>query len=75
MEEVVGKVTEVYTNEENTKVGYKILLNNGKEFVLEEKQEDINTNIFRDDIVAVRKTILYGKVFYDIELFYGDKNE
>lgn len=59
----------------SNKVGFKILLKNGKGMVIEEKQGDINTNIFRDDIVTVRKTILYGKVFYDIELFDGDSYE
>jgi len=82
MEEYYGVVKEVYIPNEDkidvmlsNMIGYKILLDNNEELIIEENQYDINCDICKEDKVIIRKQIIDTKVFYDIELEDGEYYE
>lgn len=83
MKEVFGKVIEVFipTNVDSlidimyvTKIGFKILCE-GDIITIIEEQNEFNVQIKKNDLVIIRKQIISGKEFVDIELFEGDFDE
>lgn len=78
MEELVGKVLEVYIPSLNSDgkitdvlindmIGFKVLVNN-EEINLEVVQNDENVEIMKDDDVIIIKQVISGKEFIDIKL-------
>lgn len=70
MEKIKGKVEEVYIPDEDimysTKIGFKIKAND-KIIVVEQEQNDENVNILKEDEVIIKKQIISGIEFIDIE--------
>lgn len=69
--EQIGKVIEVYIPGEDVmaskEIGFKVQL--GDEIIdIVEKQDEFNSMIHREDEVIIRKTIIDGREFVDIEL-------
>ena len=71
MEQKIGKVIEVFVpgNDamNSTKIGFKIEIENEVIEVIEE-QNEINANIYKNDLVLITKQVISGKEFIDIEL-------
>ncbi len=84
MERIIGKVKEVFIPEESnnglldvmdrTQIGFKIMTENGMEEIIL-KQDEFNSNIFKNDKVIITKQNISGKDFTDIELYGGADNE
>lgn len=84
MKKIIGKVTEVfipleYANDnlvdvmDRTKIGFKVMTDNGLEEVILEQNID-NAKIMKDDLVIITYQEISGKQFIDIELC-GDEYE
>ena len=77
MERKFGVVKEVYIPNDNVdvmlsnRIGFKVYVNN-EIITIEEEQNEINANIYKDDKVIVTKQIISGKEFMDIELCGDD---
>ena len=71
----IGKVKEVFIPEDETidsdKIGFKVMLDT-EMIELIEKQNERNSNIFKDDLVIITETNISNKIFKDIELYDGD---
>ena len=78
MKQNYGKVLEVFipNNEgiDSKNIGFKVLLDDDTEIEIIEEQDEINSNIFRDDEVIITRQIIDNNEFIDIELV-GDKIE
>ena len=78
MKQNYGKVLEVFipNNEviDSKNIGLKVLLDDGTKIEIIEEQDELNSNIFRDDEVIITRQIIDNKGFTDIELV-GDLNE
>lgn len=85
MNETIGKVIEVYIPKEyknnkmidivdSKKIGFKIQIDD-EIIQIEQEQNEVNSNIFRDDFVIITTQIISNKEFIDIEKYYGDENE
>ena len=81
MEKKIGKVIEVFIPKEyknnrlidvmdSTKIGFKVMLEDELIEIIEE-QDEINTNIYKNDLVVITKQTISGKDFTDIELYDG----
>ena len=85
MNRKIGKIIEVFIPEEyngnqkidimnSKKIGFKIQVD--EEIIeIEQEQNEVNSNIFRDDFVIITTQIISNKEFIDIEKYYGDENE
>lgn len=71
----IGKVKEVFIPEDETmdsdKIGFKVMLDTEMIEIIE-KQDERNSNIFKDDLVIITETNISNKIFKDIELYDGD---
>ncbi len=71
----IGKVKEVFIPEDKTinsdKIGFKVMLDTEMIEIIE-KQDEKNSNIFKDDLVIITETNISNKIFKDIELYDGD---
>lgn len=71
----IGKVKEVFLPEDETidsdKIGFKVMLDTEMIEIIE-KQDERNSNIFKDDLVIITETNISNKIFKDIELYDGD---
>ena len=71
----IGKVKEVFIPEDETmdadKIGFKVMLDTEMIEIIE-KQDERNSNIFKDDLVIITETNISNKNFKDIELYAGD---
>lgn len=71
----IGKVKEVFIPGDETidsdKIGFKIMLDTEMIEIIE-KQDERNSNIFKDDLVIITETNISNKIFKDIELYDGD---
>ena len=85
MEKKIGKVIEVFIPKEyknnrlidvmdSTKIGFKVMLEDELIEIIEE-QDEINTNIYKNDLVVITKQTISGKNFIDIELYDGGHYE
>ena len=85
MEKKIGKVIEVFIPKEykgarlidvmdSTKIGFKVILEDELIEIIEE-QDEINTNIYKNDLVVITKQTISGKNFIDIELYDGGHYE
>ena len=78
MKQNYGKVLEVFipNNEgiDSKNIGFKVLLDDGSKIEIIEEQDELNSNIFRDDGVLITRQIINNKEFTDIELV-GDMDE
>ena len=78
MKQNYGKVLEVFipNNEgiDSKNIGLKVLLDDGTKIEIIEEQDELNSNIFRDDEVIITRQIIDNKKFTDIELV-GDMDE
>ena len=85
MEKKIGKVIEVFIPKEykgarlidvmdSTKIGFKVILEDELIEIIEE-QDEINTNIYKNDLVVITKQTISGKDFTDIELYDGGHYE
>ena len=78
MKQNYGKVLEVFIpNSEgidSKNIGFKVLLDDGTKIEIIEEQDELNSNIFRDDEVVVTRQTIDNKEFTDIELV-GDMDE
>ena len=78
MKQNYGKVLEVFipNNEgiDSKNIGLKVLLDDGTKIEIIEEQDELNSNIFRDDEVIIRRQIIDNRQFTDIELV-GDMDE
>ena len=81
MEKKIGKVIEAFIPKEyknnrlidvmdSTKIGFKVMLEDELIEIIEE-QDEINTNIYKNDLVVITKQTISGKDFTDIELYDG----
>lgn len=73
MKELKGKVIEVFIPKEDnidilksTKIGFKVITNEGVKEIIEE-QDNYNVNILREDMVILREQIIDNHNFIDIE--------
>lgn len=74
MTKKIGKVVEVFIPEikmfDSDKIGFKVMLD--KEIIeIIEKQDERNSNIFKDDMVIITESNISDKIFKDIELYDG----
>ncbi len=71
----IGKVKEVFIPENKTidsdKIGFKVMLDT-KMIEIMEKQDERNSNIYKDDLVIITESNISNKIFTDIELYDGD---
>lgn len=78
MKQNYGKVLEVFipNNEgiDSKNICFKVLLDDGSKIEIIEEQDELNSNIFRDDEVIITRQIIDNKEFTDIELV-GDMDE
>ena len=78
MKQNYGKVLEVFipNNEgiDSKNIGLKVLLDDGTKIEIIEEQDELNSNIFRDDEVIITRQIIDNRQFTDIELV-GDMDE
>ena len=78
MKQNYGKVLEVFipNNEviDSKNIGLKVLLDDGTKIEIIEEQDELNSNIFRDDEVIITRQIIGNMEFTNIELA-GDLNE
>ena len=78
MKQNYGKVLEVFipNNEgiDSKNIGFKVLLDDGSKIEIIEEQDELNSNIFRDDEVIIIRQIIGNMEFTNIELA-GDLNE
>lgn len=85
MEKKIGKVIEVFIPKEykgarlidvmdSEKIGFKVMLEDELIEIIEE-QDEINTNIYKNDLVVITKQTISGKNFIDIELYDGGHYE
>lgn len=85
MEKKIGKVIEVFIPKEykgarlidvmdSEKIGFKVMLEDELIEIIEE-QDEINTNIYKNDLVVITKQTISGKKFIDIELYDGGHYE
>ena len=69
--EKIGKVMEVFLPNDDIEskyIGFKIKFDDEiQEFVV--KQNEINCQIMREDMAIVRKQVISGREFLDIELY------
>ena len=78
---MLGKIVEVFIpNEDNVdvmdsnKIGFKIDI--GDDIItLIQEQDEFNTDLFKDDLVEIRKQVIDGKEFVDIVRIGEDSNE
>lgn len=75
MKRKLGKVKEVFIPEDKNidsdKIGFKVMLDTEMIEIIE-KQDERNSNIFKDDLVIITETNISNKIFKDIELYDGD---
>lgn len=85
MTKSIGKVMEVFVPEQykngilldamdRTNIGFKIQIDD-EIIEIEQEQNELNSNIFKDDLVIVTTQIISNKKFIDIEKYYGDEYE
>ena len=72
MKQNYGKVLEVFipNNEgiDSKNIGLKVLLDDGTKIEIIEEQDELNSNIFRDDEVIITRQIIGNMEFTNIEL-------
>ena len=72
MKQNYGKVLEVFIpNDEgidSKNIGLKVLLDDGTKIEIIEEQDELNSNIFRDDEVIITRQIIGNMEFTNIEL-------
>ncbi len=85
MDKTIGRVLDVFIPKEykdgklldimdSTNIGFKIMTDNGlKKIIL--KQDYLNANIMKDDLIIITKQNISGKQFIDISLYDGDEYE
>ena len=84
MKRTIGRVLEVFIPEEynngslldimdRTKIGFKVKTADGIKEIIQE-QDELNTEIMKDDLVMITEQTISGKYFIDIDLF-GDEVE
>lgn len=78
MKQNYGKILEVFIPNaegiDSKNIGFKVLLDDGTKIEIIEEQDELNSNIFRDDEVIITRQIIDNMEFTDIELV-GDKIE
>lgn len=85
MNRITGKVIKVFIPNEykngnlldvmdRTNIGFKVETSEGiKEIITE--QNELNSKILKNDLVAILEQTISGKDFVDIELYEGDEND
>ena len=84
MEKLIGKVIEVFIPEEyknnilinemdSNKIGFKVEIDENIIEIIEE-QDEVNTDIYKDDLVVITKQMINDIEFIDIEK-YGEYDE
>ena len=79
---MIGKIIEVYIPEQykngnlldvmdRTNIGFKVKVDD-EIFVIEEEQDEINCRLLKNDIVLLRKQVISGKEFIDMEYLGED---
>ena len=75
---MIGKVIEVFIPNNDginsTKIGFKIDVDN-KIIEIIQEQDEINADIYKDDLVEINKQIIDGKEFIDIIRIDEDEYE
>lgn len=80
----VGKVIEVFIPKEykngqlldvmdRTQIGFKVKTNS-QTYEIVQKQNEINANIMKNDLVIITKQTISNKDFIEIDLYEGDKD-